>query len=518
MPTIRERLSGVGKKPVREIIGRAVAALPGVARWKRRALYSVDATETNYEFWDKFRRGKQAGFEYSGLLGQAIAAIIASWVFGGGVQAELAESAPNPEDENHPINYTNMLLQRFMTRLRGTLLQFGEDLYGLGNQYIFINPDGSLSIPSPDLVAPRYADLDYRELLALTINSVAGKAEITDEYREDGRTVTIKNTSTEALTVGNVIIPPAQTAVFQYANLIGRLPAVHFANERSANEVFGRPLAEPLYPIFDRYNNLVETGAEGAEILSNPVPVFEGMENVQETIELNGEQTTDEYVDSNGVTQNRWRLVFDRLKAVVVGKGGSFKFVAPQKGFTEDVRSMLKLLFLLVLDFTRIPEVVWGNELSSSRASAQEQMRTFYAHIEARRLALEGEGMDEVLGAQARNGLLALIDVWLRTMALTDRRIVVGTVNLRWPELATADYQVIREWVQMLLDKGIITDELAVRLANVTEDAAKEVQDAKAQRDAERDQFEQAVDDLLNTRESDDDEETLPEEDLADAA
>lgn len=459
---------------VREIIGRTT--MVASAFWTRlRGVSSVDSTITDYVFWDNFRRAKAKGFEMAGLFAQPIIEILAGWVIGAGFEAMLDEV---PASEDDPVHYTNDLIGRFLGRVRSLLLMVVIDLYGLGDQYIIVNADGTLSIPSPETVDLETDMLDYRTPVSYTITTVLDKATVTDQYRLDGRTITIKWQDVSK-----------DNESFEFNNLIGRIPVVHFANDRGSNEKHGRPIYERLYHIYSRYDSLIEKMVDGAQLMGNPIPTFEGMEDVDETIDMNSEPVED-WQDTDGSIRGRIRIAFDKMSAIFVGKGGSFKFSAPQVGFTQDMRNTLKSLFLLILETTRIPEVVWGVELSSSRASAGEQMKTFYAYIDGRRIALEGKGADDVLTYDAQGGLYALIDIWLRTKALTDRRVQVGAVSIRWPDLSEMDMQLTLNWAKMLHDKGAITDETLVRLSGQVEDPKAEVEAARAEVEAQSTRFE----------------------------
>lgn len=464
---------------VREIIGRVANALSSVLY--PASYQSVDKTVTNYRFWDELRRGKLPGFEFSGLLVRPIAQISTAWVLGNGVQAKLAEAE----------EYTDNLLQRWMTSIHSTMLQFIEDLYSLGDQYVVINPDGSISVPSPDTVVYKYSDLDYRQPVSATITTVQEKVTIIDEYRLDGRTLTIKYAD-----------DPNNPEVYEYPNLIGVLPVIHFANERGTNETHGRPLMEAMYTLLSKYNDLFKKLIGGAELMGNPFPVIEGAEDPDEVLETNGEEVEEN--DSQGNIVTRWVLNFKRMTSMVLGKGASLKLVSPGNGFTDDIRNVLKAMFLLVMDFTRIPEVIWGNELSSSRASAGEQMQTFYQHVEHKRVALEGQGTDDLLQIEARGGIFQMIDIWLRYRSLTDRQVKVAPVILRWPELNSKGDEMRLKWTEFLRGEGLLPDEETVAQSDLVEDVATIVEKAKEEAQERRDQFENAVDEQLNQPDTDD--------------
>ena len=79
-----------------------------------------------------------------------------------------------------------------MRRIHGQLIKFLEDLSALGDMYIIINLDGSLSMPSPETVDVEYDPLDYRRPLHFRVTTNLSKAVVIDDFDEHGRTMTIK--------------------------------------------------------------------------------------------------------------------------------------------------------------------------------------------------------------------------------------------------------------------------------------------------------------------------------------
>lgn len=392
----------------REIIGTAKAYVVGNF-WKssirNRTESSIDESVPDYVFWDKLRHGKAKGFEISGLFAQPVTQIMASWVLSVRIMASLT---------NQLDDYTNKKINKFLRRNHGEFVQMVQDLYALGDQYAIVNNDGSVYFPSPELVDVKYSLLDHRKIESVTITTKRREATITDTYTATHRMLHIDYADDR------------QPTTERYENLIGKLPVVHFANDRANNESNGRPIYDALFRLFERYNTLVEKGLDGAELLGNPMPVFEDVEDVDEVISANSSSTE---FDSEG---NEVDVIdWGNMQALFV-QNGKFDFKSPRINFTSDIREMLKVLFLLVLEFTRIPEAIWGGELTSSRSTAIEQIKTFLIYIQFRRLQLEGRGGDIEEDAQARGGFLELLDIWLRMKKLTDPRIVVDDVTMEW--------------------------------------------------------------------------------------
>ena len=462
-------------QPVREIIGRYVIGDAQTYLYRSRsAVKTIDETIPDYEFYDRLRRGQAKGYTLGGLFAKRIERIMAAWVLGGGLEVKLAEL------ENE---YTNQALTDFITSLldagqdsdndedvldrddrqASLLMCVFRDALGLGDQYIIVNADGSLSVPSPDTVTVDRDPLDYRLVLAYRVETRLDGYTIVDEYRADGRTVTVKQ--------GNRII-----STQQYQNLLGRIPVIHIGNGMSGNETYGHPIHEELRPLYDQYDDLIYKQLDGAKLLGNPLLTFAGMEDINAVINANDPAEDDTYTDKDGNTATRKQLTIDQNAVLLIGKGGSASFTSPPVGFTEDTKTALKSLFLLLLDHTGIPEFVWGNEMSSARASSDTQMEQFTKDIQ---------------GWRTDNGgwIVKLCKIWLQTKALTNPQIVVGRLMLTWPALIEDGKEIVLKQVELARKEYLLTDETALRLLDLVDDPAAEVEAAAEEAEERREQM-----------------------------
>lgn len=494
---VRERIGR--KEVVREIVGRVASS----NLWTMRAASTIDTTQTDYGYWDRLRRGMVQGAKLAGLFAKPAAEIKTDWIMGDGYKVELAVEESLKNSPN--VEYTNKLLTGLTVRSKATMMQMINDLKSEGDQYVVINADGSLSIPSPDTVKYEYDELDYRQPKRAVITTKTTKFTATDEYRLDGRTLTI-DTQDKVLASDLLADGYESTGNNKYQktfeNLIGRLPVVHFANDRSANETHGRPMYEALLHLFGRYDAELEKALDAAEIMSNPIPVFT-LEDTDASEDANANPDPEQWTDTNGTTRTRTQIEFDRFATIFLrilddGTKEGFDLVSPDSGYTNDIKAMLKVLFLLILEHLRIPEVVWGGELGQARASASEQMKTFYMHIAGERLRLEGAGADELLGMSAQGGIHEVMDIWLKMRALWDRQVVVAPVRVKWSALGEADDAQNLAWAKQMKADGVITDETYVGMSGRVEDAAAEVEAARAEMAEKQDGFDAAVDAAAN--------------------
>lgn len=471
----------VSQETVSELIGR-VAMPDGQTSFylsRLRAFKTVDETIPDYEFYDRLRRCKARGYTLGGLFAKRIERVIASWVLGGGLTVKLYEApATSDEPTADGDDYTNTLLSEFISglldagqdnsdpdqpltddddRTSSLLMSAYKDALGLGDQYIIVNADGSLSVASPDTVKVKRDVLNYKRVLSVTIETRMDGYVITDEYRADGRTVTIKK--------GNELL-----SATQYQNLLGVIPVVHIAHDRSGNETNGHPIHEELLPLYDQYDDLIFKQLDGAKLLGNPLLTFAGMEDINAVRNANQPIDTETYVDRDGNEVDRPQLNIDSNAVLLIGKGGSASFTSPPVGFTEDTKTALKSLFLLLLDHTGIPEFVWGGEMSSARASSDTQMQQFAKDITGWR-------------QDAGGWIVRLCKLWLATKALTDPQIVVGRLALEWPPLIQEDKEIRLKQIEFGRKESLLRGETALQLLDLVDDPKTEVEAAEKEAD-----------------------------------
>lgn len=462
-----------GESYTQEIIGRYVAGNTQLSVIKSKArLKTVDETVPDYAWLDKLRRSKAVGYSLSSLFCRRIERVYSSWTLALGVTVRLKDRADDLDDPDDPRNHTDAELAGFIASLLespedmgddidregGRLQSILEDTYGLGDQYVIINPDCTISVPSPDTVEEIRSDIDYREILADVVTSKSNKLTVTDSYTKRARTITVKEDG-------------KQINLEVFPNLIGRIPVVHLANDRSSNETNGRSVHEALRALYDQYDDVFYKMLDGVKILGNPLLVFEGMDDIDAVINANDPNTQETYpAATDGSTTERTQITIDQNAVILIGKGGSVKFAAPPVGFTTDTMQALKALFLLLLDHTGIPEFIWGNELTSSRSSAEVQLTQFTRDIASRQQQISG-------------ALNKLCTIWLQCRSLTDPNIIVDTLEVKWPKLITDDKETLLKVVQFAKDRGLLTARTALMLLELVDDPGIETSEAEEEFD-----------------------------------
>jgi len=466
-----------GNKPVKqmavEMIGRVAAPFVRVY-----TSLSVDRTRPDERFYDRLLRSKEPGYELGGLFARPTAETLADWTLGQGFTATSGDDAV---DER---------LAEFIEEHLDDIIKAYKGALGRGNAYLVVNPDATLTGVSPDIVEKETDDLDPQRTTGFKITSRLEKFIIVDHYTLKGREVIIKQTGIVDGKVATSAEPP-----IEFDNLTGRLPVIHFAEDMGENEIYGHPVHDGLVKLFARYDDVLNAGLDGVEIMGRPIAVAEGLEDPEQT--KRAMATGEENVrDKDGVMQTVPVIDFQRLSMLFLGKGGSFKFASPGS-FSADMVALLKKLFYLMLEHIRIPEWVWGGAVQSSKASVDAQMPAWIKVIQGRQRTL-------------KKTLVELLEVWLATAALVEPLSTNVKIAVDFPDLAGEDESLSMQWLTLALENGLLTDESALSFINrhveIVEDVAAEIAKARQEAEEKQEQFAARVDEELNRREADEDE------------
>lgn len=327
------------EKIVSEIIGRISSPF---RRTLTLATKSVDETAPDYPFWSYLRRGKQRGYQIGALFTKRITEVDAEWTLGRGFTVETDTDA------------TDELVSDFLRDNLHTILQCRKDASALGDAYIIVNADASLTMVNPDTVEIITDPMDYTNVIAYKVTTTLNTVRIIDEYYIDRRIVTISESGKQ---------PVTET----YLNLLGRMPVIHLANDKEVNELYGHPIYEGLLTLFARYDDVIQKSLDGVEVMGRPIPVATGMKDP--AIAKKENATRQEVVyDSDGTADTVDVVDFEDMTMLWLGEGADFKFASPNS-FSADSVAMLKMLFYLMLEHIGIPEWAWGGAVSRDRKS-----------------------------------------------------------------------------------------------------------------------------------------------------
>lgn len=410
------------RKRVRELIGGAqkvrVRQINGYRPTK-------DMTNVDYRFWDRARRGKARGLEISGLFLKPICSKLAGATIGDPVQIDVDNSTAKAMADKWLFDH-HVDIQRSY-----------EEAMHLGDCYLVVNGDLSLSVVPPHVVEPM---LDAAEqVTGWRITETYGALTMVDEYTLTERT-------------RRVLRGGVATRTERYPNLIGRLPVIHVANRMGADEFYGRPEADAMIPALQRYGDVIDAAIRGNIRQGRPTPVIERMgtaEQVSRFWEKFGRRETQTLPDGTSETVDV--IDFDPDQLLTLGGDAQFRYAAPGS-FSGDTETLLSILFYLILQHSEIPEAVWGASIPSSRASAETQMQPFMQFIVKKRVLAE-------------EWLRELVRVVLAYGALIDWRIDPDApLKLVWQPLTEEDKRMRLDVATWAHGAGIISDEEARKL------------------------------------------------------
>jgi hypothetical protein len=454
---------------VQQIIGKSVAVLNSF--WYNLEALSgkktIDETRPDYSWWDSFRHGVHKGYEIAGVLAQTSYELITEWVMGRGLIVQLEEI--DDARMQKKWDYTNGKLRRFFDKHLLLLSDICEDYMALGDQFVVVNPDLTLSIAPPNTVEVVRQDLDYRKIKKIVVRTNTDDYQIEEHYYADHRTV-----RTRKIGAGD-----NEWHSETFPNLIGRIPVVQFAYKIKSNELYGHPLVQSLRYSLSQLNDLTNKGIQGAKVAGNPIPVFENLDDPQEIVDLNADTTDAQYMDADGNVKDRTVIKWDRSPAIALGTGGRFRFGSPPVGFSEDILNMIESLFELLQHRSHTPDFLWPGNDTETKAGVEAKIPPWVRFIENQRARFAGQGSDKDLNITARGGLFELAEIWLAYLALVDKRAMSGTVVVRWADLSEGDKQQTFEWVKWLHSRGGLTTKTALVLSNLIENVDYEYEAAQ---------------------------------------
>ncbi len=433
---------------------------------------TVDWTRTDYAFWDSARRGKAKGYELSGLFLKPLGSKISAWVM---------NNSPEPRIEDD--EYTQEELVNWITENHPDILRAFEESLQLGDVYLLINGDESITVLPPNIVKPLVADDNYSKVIGYTVTEVYmhptnrfKSQTIIDSYTPGQRVRKIYSES------GGLV------STTTYMNGLDEVPIVHIANNRGVDEKYGHPEGEPLLTALVKYNDLFFAGAAGNLKQGRPTPVIDKMgtlQQVQKFWEQFGEQKTQ--VQPDGTTKTYWVLPLDTDNVITLGGEAEFNWKAPGSS-SGDTATFLGLLFYLILQHSEIPEYIWGNAIQGSKASADSQFEPFLKWLEKKRV-------------YCKSWLTPTVRIVAKIKALYDRRIKwVGDSVVRWywPAITSEDSALITAAAQYAHQNTLVSDVEALRLLPLGIENPEEMVEAAQEEARERqEEFELQLDATL---------------------
>jgi hypothetical protein len=430
---------------------------------------SVDYQQTDYAWWDAFRHGLKKGYEFASIVAISLLETIANHVMGKGVSAILAPV--QDKRMTNKIEYTNDTLSQWMRANQKDFKQLYVDYLALGDQYVVVNPDASLTFISPNLVEQLFEDeLQPGKVTGYRITVSGEKSTVITTYTDTERIIKVKKSGQEEFTT------------FTKKVLIGQNPVVPFHYNKGRNEVSGRPFYQSLLNLFSELNDLIIKGVQGGKVAGNPVPVFENLHDPDETLRLNATEEEETYFNKDGDEEERVTIKWDGSSVILLGEGGRFKFASPNVGFSKDINDLIQLLLTLVKSKGHTPDHVWGGADKTTQAGAEAETPSWVMFLEGMRDEFNGVATDDNLNIKATSGFYLLLDTWLKTKALSDPKIFVGPTILIYPDLTEFDRKLKFEIVKWAHSRTLLTNLTTLTQLKLVENPRDELEAAQLER------------------------------------
>ena len=412
-----------------------------------------DWMRPDYDYWRRAYRAQVKGLELSGLLIKPLVNKTAGWVLGRAPKFSLDNETALEE------------LANWWADNHADVLKSYRESVKLGDGFIVVNPDLTIALIPPQHVTPIVDDNDYSQQLGWRITQTYIHPDYTNQK------MTIIDEYTDFQRVRIVEFNGRETERQEYPNLLGRVPVIHLGNNVESGETFGRPEAEALINVLQRYGLILEAAVEGNELQGRPTPVlnFETKDDLDTFWDLYGENETQTLPD--GTTETSKTLSVD-LQRLLTVSGANFSYESPG-AFVGEAVHLLEIMFYLILEHTELPEFVFGNAISSSKASAESQMPVFVRFIEMK----QGE---------AAGWIKELVEVVLGLMSLTMPGVTVDMPSIQWEPLTTDDGNLTLNTIKWAFTEGLLDERTALQLAPIDiEDIDAVLQKAQEER-AER--------------------------------
>jgi hypothetical protein len=411
---------------------------------------------SDYDYYRRLYRGQVSGLQLSSLLVKPIVSKLSAWTLGRAPRWKL----DNEASQESLSQWWNDAHPDVLRAWRGALKQ--------GDAWAVVNSDMTITLLPPDSVDPIVADDDFGMILGWRVSQVL-------EHPETTRRMTVIDEYYLERRIHRVEIDGMVREETTYPNLLGRLPIVHIANQPDDGEVFGHPEAEALLGLMHKYGEIMDAAIEGNVLQGRPTPVltFETVDDLEKFDEDNASYETQTL--PSGASQ-RVKIYDVQLDQLLVASGATFEYKAPGS-FTGDTAQLLEILFYLILEHSELPEFVFGNAISSSKASTETQLPVFLRFVEARR----GEMVF---------WLTEIAEIALSYLALTTPGVTADTPTLQWEPLDQQDGTLTLETIRWAFAEGLLDEMTALQLMPVEiEDPESVLEKARQEREERMAQF-----------------------------
>lgn len=440
---------------------------------------TVDYSRSDYDLFNAVYHASvinKKGAEFILGAGFAKPIINATTAFTIGLNFEVSLEGAEPDT---PIKRAEDDLRKWIKSHRADWYNLVK--YGLrsGDGFLIIHDDLSIEFPKPEDVTVVY-DPTNGGRLGYDIEETVDegnlqKATYKRVYRKNGYKVTVTRGGKEEVLIDRAFTDEGVVdlmsdeykdgfAGFDPAELVEvPLPVIHFANEIEPKSIYGISDLQSTLVYFQGYSQVLQDGTKSNRYNSTPIPVIKGDKNVDV---LQNAKT--------GKTMQWGRDIVLYLK----GEGADAKYLdVPQT--MGDTKELLAIYFYLIVQNSETPEFIFGTAINGSKASAQEQMPIMVKKALRKQAQIEPI-LEQIIKAY----------IW-KKYASGDQDYFAFmssglSFSIGFPPIVDEDQNLTLNTIQMLVDKGIISDETALELSVVGNRIGNKAQEIeKAREDAD---------------------------------
>ena len=222
------------------------------------------------------------------------------------------------------------------------------------------------------------------------------------------------------------------------------LPVFHFANELEPKAVYGMSDLQNSLVYFKGYSKILQEATKSNIYNSTPIPVISGDKN-------------DGLLESDKTKENiSWGR---NMVLYLKGDNAKAEFMAvPQT--MSDTGALLEYYFYLIVQASETPEFIFGAALSSSKASAQEQMPIMVKKSLRKQAQLKRVLRDVVNAYVYMKYVQGDQNFFAVYSSQTD-------FTISFPPIVDEDKQLTLDTIKTLVENGILSDATALKLANL---------------------------------------------------
>ena len=226
------------------------------------------------------------------------------------------------------------------------------------------------------------------------------------------------------------------------------LPVVAFHNEPEPKAVYGNSELQNVLVHFKNYTAVLAEATKNVIYNGSPIPVIKGASKDQKASMQDPEASGD---DAGKIGWGSDMILF------LEGEKADAKFLSTGK-VMDDAGTLIEYYFYLILQGSETPEFVFGAAVSSSKASVSEQMPVVVMKSDRKRTQL-------TLSAKLLVEIVIDRSIQMSNPDMLPFDGFKPKVKIQFPDIVDEDKNLTKDFIEMLLTQGIISNKTALKLS-----------------------------------------------------